>query len=201
MKTTRLIFLAFLSVSLVFLSGCKDDPEEELSPYIGDYIITSATLSEDLVLKTLTVPDQVPFDMTVDAGTDITQMIVGALLGAIECDAANSLIQLREDFSLYLNCSSSAEELDAGTWEEQSETVIVLSMNSTAIPSSPIGIFLTITDVSLVSNVLTGTTTVPITSETLAGMVTLLSLGTLTLDMEATDPVVFITFTIELAKQ
>ena len=65
MKTTRLIMLAFLSVSLVFLSGCKDDPEEEASPYIGDYIITSATLSEALVLQTLSVPDQVPTPMPV----------------------------------------------------------------------------------------------------------------------------------------
>ena len=199
MKTTRLIFLAFLSVSLVFLSGCKDDPEEELSPYIGDYIITSATLSVDLVLNTLTVPGSVPFEMTVAAPEDITQMIVGALLGAIECDAANSLIQLREDFSLYLNCSSSAEELDAGTWEEQSATVIMLSMNSTALP--PIGFVLTITDVSLVSNVLTGTTTVPISQLMLAQIVPLWSQGTLTLDVENTPVAVPITFTIVLAKQ
>ena len=194
MKTTRLIMLAFLSVSLVFLSGCKDDPEEELSPYIGDYIITSATLSVDLELQTL---PQGP--LVVDAGTDITQMIVGALLGAIECDAANSLIELREDFSLYLNCSSSAEELDAGTWEEQSATVIILSMNSTALP--PIGFFLTITDVSLVSNVLTGTTTVPISRDMLVQLVPLWSQGTLTLDEENTLIAVPITFTIELAKQ
>ena len=194
MKTTRLIFLAFLSVSLVFLSGCKDDPEEELSPYIGDYIITSAKLSVDLELQTL---PQGP--LVVDAGTDITPMIVGALLGAIECDAANSLIQLREDFSLYLNCSSSAEELDAGTWEEQSATVIILSMNSTALP--PIGFFLTITDVSLVSNVLTGTTTVPISRDMLAQIVPLWSQGTLTLDVELTPLAVPITFTIVLAKQ
>ena len=199
MKTSRLIFLAFLSVSLVFLSGCKDDPEEELSPYIGDYIITKATLSVDLVLQTLSVPDQVPTPMPVNAGTDITQMIVGALLGAIDCDAANSLIQLREDFSLYLNCSSSAEELDAGTWEEQSATVIILSMNSTALP--PIGFFLTITDVSLVSNVLTGTTTVPISRDMLVQIVPLWSQGTLTLDVENTPVAVPITFTIELAKQ
>jgi len=196
MKKTRLIFLAFLSISLVFLSGCKDDPEEELSPYIGEYIITEATLSEALILQTNEIGP-----MTIDAGTDITPMIVGALLGAIECEAANSLIELREDFTLYLSCTSSAEELDAGTWEEQSATVIILSMNNAAIPSSPFGIVLTITDVSLVSNVLTGTTTVPISKEMLAGVVQLMSGGQATLDMEATPPAVPITFTIELAKQ
>jgi hypothetical protein len=196
MKTSKLIMLVFLSVSLVFLSSCKDDPEEEVSPYIGDYVITKATLSEALVLQTLPItPLEVP------AGTDITQMIVGALLGAIDCEPANSLIELREDFSLYLSCTSSMEELDAGTWEEQSATVIILSMNSTAIPSSPIGLVLTITDVSLVSNVLTGTTTVPISEQMLIGVVALMSGGTLELDQEATPPAVPITFTIELAKQ
>ncbi len=196
MKTSRLIFLAFLSLSLVFLPACDDDPEEELSPYIGDYIITKATLSVDLVLETLPIGPT-----TVPAGTDITTMIQTALLGAIDCVPESSIIELREDFSLYLSCASSMEELDAGTWEEQSETVIVLSMNSTAIPSSETGIVLTISDVSLVSNVLTGTTTVPISEQMLAGIVLLMSQGTLTLDMEATPPALPITFTIELAKQ
>ncbi len=92
-------------------------------------------------------------------------------------------------------------ELDAGTWEEQSATVIVLSMNSTAIPSSPTGIVLTVTDVTLVSNVLTGTTSVPISREMLAGVVAQMSGGQLTLDVENTPVAVPITFTIELAKQ
>jgi hypothetical protein len=128
-------------------------------------------------------------------------MITTALLGAIDCEPANSLIELREDFSLYLSCTSSVEELDAGTWEEQSTTVIVLSMNSTAIPSSPTGIVLTVTNVSLIGNALTGTTTVPISEQMLIGVVALLSGGTLELDQEATPPVVPLTFTIELMKK
>jgi hypothetical protein len=196
MKTSRLIMLVFLSVSLVFLSSCNDDPEEEVSPYIGDYMISKATLSVDLVLQTLPISPT-----TVPAGMDITPMITTALLGAIDCEPANSLIELREDFSLYLSCTSSVEELDAGTWEEQSTTVIVLSMNSTAIPSSPTGIVLTVTNVSLIGNALTGTTTVPISEQMLVGVVALMSQGNATLDLEATPPVVPITFTIELTKQ
>jgi len=196
MKTTRLIMLTFLSVSLVFLSGCKDDPEEEVSPYVGDYIITEAALSEALVLQTNEIGP-----MTVPAGTDITPMITQALLGAIQCEPASSFIELREDFTLFLYCETSTTELDAGTWEEQSATVIVLFMNSTAIPSSPNGILLTVTDVSLVSNVLTGTTSVPIPREMLAGVVALMSGGLATLDVENTPVAVPITFTIKLAKQ
>ncbi len=196
MKKTKFILLTFLSVSLVFLSSCSDDPEDEVSPYIGNYIITKATLSEPLTLTTNEIGD-----MTVPAGTDITPMITTALLGAIDCEPANSLIELREDFSLYLSCSTSMEEIDGGTWEEQSATVIVLSMNSTAIPSSPTGIVLTVSDVTLIGNALNGETTVPISEQMLVGIVALMSQGNATLDQEATPDAVPITFTIELTKQ
>mgnify|MGYP001818115456 CR=1 FL=1 len=45
MKGTRLVLLAFVSLTLVFLSACKEEePEEELSLFIGDYVITKACL-------------------------------------------------------------------------------------------------------------------------------------------------------------
>ena len=196
MKTSRLIMLAFLSVSLVFLSSCKDDPEPELSAYIGEYTLVNATLSETLTLTT-----NESGDMPIQAGTDITIMIQTALLGSIECESANTLIELREDFSLYLSCSSSMDELDGGTWDEQSETVLVLNLNSTAVPSAPTGVVLTVTDVSLVGSLLTGTTTVPISKEMLAAVVQALSMGNATLDMDATPAAVPLTFTIQLQKQ
>lgn len=196
MKTTKFILLTFLSISLVFLSSCDDDPDVDVSPYIGDYLITKAALTEPLILQTNEIgPMEVP------VGTIITPMIQTALLGAVDCDAENTLIELREDFSLYLSCSTSMEELDGGTWEEQSSTVIVLNLNSTAVPSSPTGIVLTVTEVTLENNVLTGITTVPISEQMLAGIVTLMSQGAATLDEEATPPAVPITFSIELAKQ
>ena len=196
MKTSRLIFLAFLSVSLVFLPACNDDPEEVTSPYIGDFIVTKATLSDNLTLTTNEIGD-----LSVPSGTDMTQMIQQALLGAIECVPESSLIELREDFSLYLSCATSLEELDGGTWEEQSATVIVLNLNATAIPSSPAGFVLTVTGVTLVGNVLSGEATIPIPKEMLAGVVALMSGGLATLDMEATPVVVPISLSIELTKQ
>lgn len=198
MKQTRLVLLAFLSLGLVLLSGCKEEeePEVELSPFIGDYVITKATLAENLVLQTNEIGA-----MTLVASLDITEMIQTALLGAIDCEPANTLIEMREDFSLYLSCSSSMEELDAGTWEEQSETVIVLSMNSTAIPASPTGIVLTVSEITLVDNVLTGTTTVPISEAMLVDIIAGMSGGQLSLDEEATPDALPITFTIELTMQ
>ncbi len=197
MKTTRQILLLFLSVSMVFLSSCKEDPEEELSPYIGDFTIIKATLTENLTLITNEMVDP----LTLVAGLSITEMIQTALLGAVDCEPENSLIELREDFSLYISCSGGMEELDGGTWEEQSETVVVLNMNSTAIPASPTGIVITVTDVSLEGNILSGVTTVPISRDMLVDVLAGMSNGQLTLDMEATPVAVPISFEIELEKQ
>ena len=196
MKTTRQVLLLFLSVSLVFLPSCKEDPPEIVSPFIGDYIVTKATLAENLALHT----NQIGV-MTLVVGLDISEMIQTALLGAIDCEPQNSLIEMREDFSLYLSCASSMEELDAGTWEEISETEIVLSMNSTAIPASATGIVLTVSEITLVGNALTGNTTVPISEQMLAGIITSMSDGQLSLDEDQTPPALPVTFTIELTKQ
>jgi len=196
MKTTRQVLLFFLSVSLVFLSSCKEDPPVIVSPFIGDYVVTKATLAENLALHTNEIGV-----MTLVAGLDISEMIQTALLGAIDCEPENSLIEMREDFSLYLSCSSSMEELDAGTWEEISETEIVLSMNSTAIPASATGIVLTVSEITMIGNTLTGTTTVPISEPMLAGIITSMSDGQLSLDEDETPPALPVTFTIELTKQ
>jgi len=196
MKNSRFILLAFLSVFLVFLSSCKEDPEEELSPYIGEYTIVKATLTENLTLTTNEIGP-----MTLVAGLSITEMIQTALLGAIDCEPENSLIELREDFSLYISCSGGVEELDGGTWEEQSETVVILNMNSTAIPASPTGIVITVSDVTLEGNILSGVTTVPISRDMLVSVIAGMSGGQLTLDMEATPLAVPISFEIELEMQ
>jgi hypothetical protein len=196
MKTSKLVLLTLLAVAMVFLSSCKEDDDPDVSPYVGDYVITKATISEALTLTTNEIgPIQVPI------GTDITVMIQTALLGALQCESQNSLIQLNEDFSVYLYCTSSMNELDAGTWEEQSETVLVISLNSTAIPSSPTGMVLTVTEVSLVGSALTGTTVVPIPEAMLAEIVAALSQGMATLDTDATPDALPLTFTIELTKQ
>ena len=196
MKNSRFILLAFLSVFLVFLSSCKEDPEVEVSPYIGEYTVVNATLTENLTLTTNEIGA-----MTLVAGLSITEMIQTALLGAVDCEPENSLIELREDFSLYIGCLGTTEELDGGTWEEQSETVIVLNLNSTAIPASSTGIVLTVTDVTLVGDILSGETTVPISRDMLVDVLAGMSNGQLTLDMEATPVVVPITFEIELEMQ
>ena len=197
MKTSRFILLTLLSVSVVFLSGCKKDEDPDENSYVGDYLLVNATISEPISLTTNELPDPIQ----IPAGIDITIMMQDALLGAIECAPESSLIELHEDFSIVLSCATSGAMIDAGTWEEQSETVIVLNLNSTAIPSSPTGVVLTVTDVSLIGSTLSGATSVPVAKEMLAGIVAAMTQGQATLDMDATPDAVPMTFTIELEKQ
>jgi len=196
MKTSKLILLLMLSVSMVFLSGCKEDEEPEVSVFVGDYVIVSATLSQTLTLTTNEIGN-----IDVPVGTDLTVMIQGALLGAIQCDPANAYIELHEDFSIYISCSTSQDEINAGTWEEESETEIVLNLNSTAVPSSPTGVVLNVTDIVMAGSSLSGTTSVPVSKTMLALIVAAFTGGNATLDMEATPDVLPITFTIVLEKQ
>jgi hypothetical protein len=196
MKKSKIFYLTLSFVSLIILSGCSDDPVEEVSPLIGDYVITKAVLSETLTLVT---NEKVP--LPIPAGFDITTMIQTALLSSIECTAENSLIELREDNSLYMSCKGSEDEIDAGTWEEVSETVIKLNMNSTAVPTSPAGVVLTVNDVSIDGDLLSGETNVPLPREMLAGVVAAMSGGLATLNMEETPVAVPVSFIIELTKQ
>lgn len=183
-------------VSLMILSACSDDPEEVVSPLIGDYLITKAVLTEAVAVNTNEMGAfQIP------AETDITQMIQQALLGAIECTPEKSLIELHEDNSLFLSCSGSDTELDAGTWEEVSETVIKLNLNSTAIPSSPTGMVLTVSNIVVAGDVLSGETNVPLPRDMLAGVIAAMSSGQLSLDLENTPVAVPVDFMIELTKQ
>lgn len=196
MNSSKLIFLAFLSIFLIYLPGCGDNHKEEASPFTGDYIITKASLTETLVLNT---NEMGAIELAKD--TDITPIIQKALLGSVECAHDSSLIELREDLSLYLSCASSGTELDGGTWEEQSETVILLKMNSTAIPGSATGLGLSVADLTFVDNILSGESSIPLPRDMLADIVASMSAGLATLDLENTSLAVPLSFTIKLGKQ
>lgn len=196
MKTPKISYLILSIVSLMILSACDEDPEEVVSTIIGDYVITKAELTEPITLHTNEIGP-----IQIEAGTDITNMIQQALLGSIECVPEKSLIELREDNSLFLSCTDTDTEIDAGTWEEVSETVIKLNLNSTAVPSSPTGIVLTVNDVVVDGNVLSGETSVPLPRDMLASIVAAMSGGQASLDLEKTPVAVPVDFMIELTKQ
>jgi len=188
MKTMNFNLLVILLALSVSVTSCKNDDDEDVSQFIGDYVIIKAQLTEALV-----VPTNEMESFSVPVGTPITPAIQSALLGAVNCSSADkSYVELREDFSMYLSCEG-LNPLDAGTWEEVSATSLKLNMNSAAIPSSPTGIVLTVTDIVKNATGLVGKTTVPLPKAMIASM-----LQPFQLTLKATAPELFFAkFSIE----
>mgnify|MGYP004701418545 CR=1 FL=1 len=196
MKNLKFKFLFVLIASVALLAGCNDDEEEEeVSPFIGSYVIAKAALTAPLVLTTNFGP------YTVNTGTDISQLIQQSLLSALTCTPDKSLIELKDDYSMLMKCEGTSTQIDAGTWEVVSATVLKLNMNNKAIPSSSTGFVLTVNNVKLENKKLSGETSVPIPKETIALMVSAMSGGLATLNMDVTPVVVPISFSIELTQK
>lgn len=198
MKSIKFKHIAILLAAITLVIGCsKDDDGPKVSPFVGKYIISSAVLSAPLTLTTNELGDY-----TLQPGTDITVMIQQALLSAVACtNPTNSRIELREDNSLYLSCDSEGTELNAGTWEEVSATVLKLNMNNSAIPASPAGIALEVTDIVIAGSTLTGSTSVPLPKAMLAAITEQMSGGLATLNLDVTPEVVMVTISIEFTKK
>lgn len=164
MKILNFKYLIVLFASLAMFASCGDDepdPEPEVSPFVGDFVISSAEVAEAFALVTTTPNVSLP----VPVGTDITDAIHASLLSAVDCSSADkTYLELREDNTIYMSCEG-ANPLNAGTWEEVSLTELILNMNATAIPSSPSGFVLTVTDVVIDATTLSGTTSVPMPRE------------------------------------
>jgi hypothetical protein len=193
MKNLKLKYLLVLVVSLALFAGCNDEDEDQGSAFVGNFVISKAMLAE-----TLTIPI-VPFNgmssITAPIGQDITQAIQNALLSQVTCSSADkSWVELREDNSMYMSCEG-ANALNAGTWEEVSATELKLNMNSAAIPSSPSGFVLNVTNIVQSNNTMTGKTSVPLPKEMVAGMIAPLTLA------PSSPPVYLVTFTIEFVKK
>lgn len=195
MKNLKFKFLFVLIASVALLAGCNNDEEGKVSPYIGSFVITKAALTAPLALTTNFGP------YTVNTGTDISLLIQQSLLSALTCTPDKSLIELKDDYSMLMKCEGTSTQIDAGTWEEVSATVLKLNMNNKAIPSSPTGFVLTVNNVKLENKKLSGETSVPIPKEMIALMVSTMSGGLATLNMDVTPVVVPISFSIELTQK
>ncbi len=189
MKNSNFKRLAVIFVLVALIPGCKDD-SNNVSEFVGNYVINHAELTD-----ILTVPTVENGDVPLAAGTDITQLIQTALLSAVNCSSVDkSYVELREDFSLYLSCEGS-NPLNAGTWDEVSATSLKLNMNNAAIPSSPTGFVLTVTDIVNDQAGLTGKTSVPLPK-------TMISLLIAPLTLTQTAPIIFIAkFSVEFSRK
>ena len=190
MKVSKINILAILFASFAVFTGCKDKNKEEVSPYVGNYTISDATLAEAISLTTNAGPISVP------VGTNITLQIQAALLSSVDCASAGyAYVELRKDFSIHMSCAGQ-NDFNAGTWEEVDATTLTLNMNSTAIPSSPSGFVLTVTDIVKSATGISGKTSVPLPKEMIAAM---LPQG-VTLD-PSTPAVINAVFTISFEKK
>jgi len=192
MKTLNLKWLATILALFILFTGCKEKDEKIVSIFVGDFVINKAQLAE-----ALTVPTVELGNIPIPANTDITQVVQTALLSAVNCTPpVKSYVELREDNSLYLSCEG-LNPLNAGTWDEVSATSITLNMNHAAIPSSPTGFALTVTDIVKVTSKLTGITSVPLPKAMIAVMI-----APLQLTLSPSAPDVFIAkFSIEFIEQ
>jgi hypothetical protein len=165
MKILKFKSLFVLIVSLVLFAGCGDDEDVKESSFVGNFVINSAKVAApSFSIITTTIPIPVP------VGQDITQAIQGALLSSVQCSYADkSWIELRKDKSIYMSCEGS-NAINAGTWEEVDAKTLKLNMNSTAIPTSPTGIVLTVGEIVQDSKGWSGTTSVPMPKEMFAAM-------------------------------
>lgn len=159
MKFLKFSFFVGLILSLGLFTGCGDDEEPVVSPFVGNYIISKAVLTEALTIPIVEIPG-IGSEIVLPADYDITAAIQASLLNNVDCDSPDkSWIELREDKSMYMSCES-ANELNAGTWEEVSATELKLNMNSSAVP--PQGFVLNVTDIVQAGNSLSGKTSVPL---------------------------------------
>jgi hypothetical protein len=190
MKILKFNSLVILVATSAWITGCNKDSGEEVSEFVGNYVISKAETAEALTLETVEMGT-----LSINIGQDITESIQTALLSAVNCSSASkSYVELRKNYSMYMSCEGQ-NELNAGTWEEVDKTTLKLNMNSAAIPTSPTGIVLTVTDIVINSTGLKGTTSVPLPKEMIAGMI-----DPLTLDPSTAD-VVNVTFNLYFIKK
>ncbi len=200
MKTTSFKLIAFLLIVAIFAGGCgdDDDPQDIPSVFIGDYVITKAKTTEAITLTTNEIGE-----IPIPAETDITEMIHAALLSQVTCTPEKTFIELRADNSMYFSCDG-ADALNAGTWEEVSATELKLNMNSTALPTSPSGATLTISNIVMAGNIMSGTTSVLLPKDMLQGILTAMTAqapgGPYTL-VDATPAALPVAFEIQITKQ
>jgi len=189
MKVRRISVLAILFASFTVFTGCKDKSKDEVSPFVGNYTISNASLAEPISITVDGVP------MSIQVGTNITLQIQAALLSSVDCASAGyAYVELRKDFSIHMSCAG-LNDFNAGTWEEVDATTLTLNMNSTAIPSSPSGFVLTVSDIVKTATGMTGKTSVPLPKEMIEAM-----LQGLTLD-PSTPAVINAVFTIDFEKK
>jgi hypothetical protein len=193
MRKLNIKLVAFILILTGFTGGCSDDAEK-VNPLAGNYVITEATIAESFSIPIVGVGN-----LPVPAGIPITAAIQTSLLSAATCTSFDkTYLEMREDFSLYISCEG-ANPFNAGTWSEVSSSELLLNFNGTAIPSSPTGTALSITEVVKSDMVLSGKTIVPVPKAMIAEITKAIS-PNFTLDPSAPE-VTMVKFAIKFTQK
>jgi hypothetical protein len=190
MKVLKFTSAAILFASLALFTGCKDKSDDGTSPFVGNFTISNAEVAEVMTLTTNQAGE-----ISVPVGTNITPQIQTALLSSVDCaQASYAYVELRKDFSIHMSCAGE-NEFNAGTWSEENDSTLILNMNATAIPSSPSGFSLTVSNIDKNATGMRGKTSVPLPKEMVASMIAPLTL------VESTPSVINMVFYIDFEKK
>lgn len=194
MKMWKFGVLIMVVFSLALVTGCGDDEkEEEVSPYVGNYVISKAALADVLSIPLAGLPAPI----SLAAGFDITSSIQTAILGTAGCPSADkSWIELKKDFSMFMSCEGTNAK-NAGTWQEVSATVLKLNMNASALP--PQGFALDVTNVEKSATGIKGKVIIPMPKAMVASMMA--KINPLAQLAPSAPDIFMMTLTIEFTKK
>lgn len=150
--------LILLMAALVITACKKDDDEDNNTPaeptfeekIVGQYAFISGTFNMEVTMYNLINP---PDTVTFPEGSDASLIVGASLLDDSPCDNPdNTLLDMREDYSLYYICNGEDNEDQMGTWDaDETNNSLALNVNSELGP-----IAVTITNVVFSGNKLTG---------------------------------------------
>ncbi len=127
-----LMFSAALIAMSLYFVNCGDDGGEEAATLAGKYKFSKAVVSADIVYESITIP----------ANTDVTAVMVSALLAEAPCDDPdNAAIDLRTNKQLWYICPPEDNEEQGGTWSESVDLTqmtlnITVDVNGVPTPAS-----------------------------------------------------------------
>lgn len=165
MKSISGVLIAVvLMIFAGILSNCdnSDGGEEGPASLTGKYKFKKAVLTSEVIIEDQAVGSDATIVLAV--GTDVTDMVVGGLVGSITCGSStNAAIDLRTNKELWAFCNTeNVDPVRGGTWSENAtRTILTLNLAPPLVPTS---FQLIQTNVTVSGNELSGAvTSIPMT--------------------------------------
>ena len=153
---TGLLFASVMMLFAGFLSNCdnSDNGDEGPASLTGKYTFKKAVLTSEVVVNDQAAGSSAT--ITLPVGTDVTDMVIGGLLGAVSCGStSNAAIDMRANKELWAFCNGeNVDPVRGGTWSENAtRTVLVLNLAPPLVISA---VNLQLTNIAVAGNNLSG---------------------------------------------